>query len=151
MKFKARHKPVRDIIPFWELTRAWYLNGQLGELRECSPDLFKCEDIHKNTPIGYCEGGGWAAFTDDGRGILVFNDQYLDDYLEGEFMKMGIAQTKTAKIRAKKERLRQECGEWRRVFAWKPVRVSENQGRWLEYVERRRKSVDGGFEYRAIN
>lgn len=44
--------------------------------------------------------------------------------------------------------------QWHPWFAWRPVRVGENDCRWLEYVERREFSEsyheDWMWEYRAL-
>ena len=42
--------------------------------------------------------------------------------------------------------------EWNRWFAWRPVRVGEEDCRWLEYVERRLKPVyDYSFSRRKLD
>jgi hypothetical protein len=47
---------------------------------------------------------------------------------------------------------RRDDYQWHRVFAWRPVRVSLTEVRWLETVERRRVEPPSNleFEYRAI-
>lgn len=35
--------------------------------------------------------------------------------------------------------------EWHRWFAWYPVKIAENDCRWLEYVERK-GSIMAGFD-----
>jgi hypothetical protein len=37
--------------------------------------------------------------------------------------------------------------EWHRWFAWRPIRVAENDCRWLEYVERKGKYFDCGLDW----
>lgn len=71
-------------------------------------------------------------------------------------MKLNCGPTKTERRRI----ARNHFCEWRRWFAWRPVRVGSGDCRWLEYVERRAEGVhEAGlifeftpydFTYRAI-
>lgn len=61
-------------------------------------------------------------------------------------------------VRRETERVR--WFTWHRWFAWHPVRVGENDCRWLEYVDRKANGIYPGqifewvpynFEYRAMD
>lgn len=44
---------------------------------------------------------------------------------------------------------KREREQWHRWFAWYPVRLADNDCRWLEYVERKGELDDGWWwEYR---
>ena len=48
-------------------------------------------------------------------------------------------------LQARREAARLHWCKWSKWFAWYPVRVGENDCRWLEYVERKASSVYPGF------
>lgn len=63
-------------------------------------------------------------------------------------MKLNCGISYAAKIR--------RLEDWHLWFAWKPVRVGEHDCRWLEYVERKGRYCDAGWdafwswEYRGL-
>ena len=55
-------------------------------------------------------------------------------------MKINCGPSADAKVLLARERLRQDwenLSKWHTVFAFFPIRVGENDCRWLEYIERR--------------
>lgn len=142
MRIKIKNKPTADRFVFWELQRAWYLNGQGGYLVEISPDAVDSADLHPKTPIGYNPlYDVYTAFTADGQGILILNAEWMREEMERQAMQFGIHKTKVAR--------QQPQLRWHEWFAWYPVRVGPDKAAWLERVERRRTKVGDGFSYRV--
>lgn len=62
--------------------------------------------------------------------------------------------------RQRKQNARDRWCRWHRWFAWFPVRIGENDCRWLEHVERQADGIHGAglifewtpydFKYRAL-
>lgn len=71
-------------------------------------------------------------------------------------MKLDCGPSSGARYATYIEARRAKLTVWHRWFAWYPVRISESECRWLEYVERRYEKVYSyngepfNPEYRAL-